>query len=255
MKRIISLLLILLSINTITATSKFTLCAYVDKKSGETLGFFQTWAIEKNGSDIFLYYKSDSPLQSNYTIKIERIENRNDTSYTVIDEIKISPKYIDSSWMAKRYEFNKPGNYRFTLLDSTNTTTLECYTTSLRYLDNEYMNDSALDTWYYKNVSLKFCDSVWSEILIRKNDQFNTGKDFVAYVAHDDEKQLRTSKIIVKIYSLNEAKTLKTTKEYDINYHQRWTTIPFNFSEKGKYIIELYSDKNIFIQNKIVDIY
>ena len=48
---------------------------------------------------------------------------------------------------------------------------------------------------------------------------------------------------------------LKETKEFPLNYSQRWTSLPFNISEKGKYIIELYNDNNIFIQSKTVDIY
>ncbi len=255
MRRFFYILFCLIIINSVYAESKFSLCAYVDKKSGETLGFFQSWAIEKTGSDIFIYYKSENPLQAVYKVKIERLENRIDTNYILVNEMEIKPKYADSSWMAKRYTFYHPGIYKFTLLDSTATQTIATYETSIRYLDTEYANDTSIDTWYYKNVKLNFCDSVWSEILIRKNDRFLNGNNFMAYLSHDDEKQLKCHKINAKIFLLNGDKSLKDTKEFPLNYSQRWTILPFNISEKGKYIIELYNDNNIFIQSKTVDIY
>lgn len=244
-----------ISISSIAA-SKFSLCAYIDD-SDKAIGFYETFATENTGNDIYIYYNSDKGLDPSYKVKIERMENRVDSSYALLDEITLKPKDPASTYAYQSYEFSLPGFYKFTLLDNSGTNTVETYKTSIRYLDNYYAADSTLDTWYYKNVKMVFCDSVLSEIFIGKKNKFTynpNGTVISTYVSHDDEKKLRTEKIIAKIYSTNDSKQLVNTVTIDLQPTQRFTIFPITLKDKGKYSVELFSDKDIFIQKKAVEI-
>ncbi|MFN8283820.1 MAG: hypothetical protein U0U67_11440 [Chitinophagales bacterium] len=234
--------------------NRFALCLYIDD-SDKAVGFRESFATEKDGNDIYIYYQADANLTQDYKVKIERMEDRADSVYTVLDEIILPVNKTPKNYTYKSYTFSLPGFYRFTLLDS-NSNAIETYKTSIRYLDNYYANDSALDTWYYKNTAIVFCDSVLSEIFIGKKNKFpyNTGGTIVTtYITHD-EKKLRTEKIVAKIYTIDGAKNLIETLNIDIKPTQRWTSFPVTLKNRGKYRVELYSDKGIFIQSKTVEI-
>ncbi|HUM51621.1 MAG TPA: hypothetical protein PK431_07375 [Chitinophagales bacterium] len=254
MKLFVYAFLILITIP-IFATTKFAMCAYIDDND-KAIGFYETFATENTGNDIYIFYKQDVSINQTYKVKIERMENRIDSEYQIVDTISLKAINDTQNYCYNSYTFSLPGFYKITLLDSTATNSLATYKTSIRYLDNYYNNDSTIDTWYYKNVKMAFCDSVLSEILIGQKSKFilnEVGINIVTYVAHD-EKKLRTDKIIAKIYSINNSKNLVETLTIDLKPTQRWTSFPINIKNKGKYSVELFSDKDIFIQKKSVEV-
>ncbi len=254
MKLFVYAFLILITLPTF-ATSKFAMCAYIDD-SDKAIGFYETFATENTGNDIYIYYKQDATINQTYKVKIERMANRIDSAYEIVDTITMKAKNETQNYCYNSYSFSLPGFYKFTLLDSNATNIIETYKTSIRYLDNYYKDDSTLDTWYYKNTKIVFCDSVLSEIFIGKKNKFpfnEVGSTIVTYISHD-EKKLRTEKIIAKIYAINDSNNLIETLTIDLKPTQRWTSFPITIKNKGKYSVELFSDKDIFIQKKSVEV-
>lgn len=255
MKLFIYTFFVFFSIKTF-ATNKFALCAYIDDND-KAKGFYQSFVTENTGNDIYIYYQSDFNLTQNYLVKIELMDSRIDSVYTMIDEIKLNAIDNSKNYTYTSYEFNRPGFYKLTLLDSSNTNVIETTKTRIRFSDNFYTTDSTLDSWYYKNTKMEFCDSILSEIFIGKKQKFEynpAGTVITTYISHDVGKALHTEKITAKIYDLNAANNLIDTIEVELKPTQRWTSFPITIKDKGKYNVELFSDKAIFIQKKTVEV-
>jgi hypothetical protein len=102
-----------------------------------------------------------------------------------------------------------------------------------------------------------FCDSIYKDELIGVNDTFslNLEKNITIYIGNETGKNLRTDRIIGKIYKLAENnKTLYRTDIYFTKYTWQWTFLNLFLDKRGNYLVELYTEDDLFMNSKLITI-
>ncbi len=233
----------------------FQLCGEFDHQ-GKPLNSYKNWIINKNGSFMYIFYKKDENIKGKHYIRIEKIYNRNNPTYFLYDEFALM---VDSTqnWIANKYTFMKNGDYRFYIYNESQRAPIDSFYTSLDYAADVYTDNGYLDTWYYINSNMQFCDSMSNKQLIGTKDSFklNLEKDITIYLSHESGKLLRTDRVIGRIYQLiNNQKVYYKTDIYFTEYNWQWTYLYLFIDRKGKFLVELYTEDDLFINSRIITI-
>ena len=230
MKQIIIFLLFCCSINTIDASTIFTVCADYDN-TGNPINSYNIWSVKRAGNFMYIFLKSDQLLTKKYHVRIEKQYNRNDTSFLLFDRFDLKNDGTQN-WIANKYTFLKSGIYKFLLFEDEIETPINTYYTTILYTEDTYVEDGFVDTWYYRNTDFGFCDSI----------QY-------------DKLWLKTDRMLAKIYKIekNEKKFL-FTDVFFTQYNWKWTFLDLYLQKKGKYLIELYNEEDVFINSRNLEL-
>ncbi len=243
------LLLCLLLISQLTnkAENKLLLCTAYDA-NGEYSGDYSSWNIQKTGNYMYLFYTSDKPVNDTLFITINKTFNRKDTNFYLFDHYYLIP---DSSkkFAVNKYTFSKPGNYQLRVFDRKSEELLGMYTAFIGYNEDQYNEVFFTDTWYYKETSIFFCDSISEDMPIGKREVFNYDSNrnkITLYIENANKKPLKTNNVFIKVYD-KENRKLILSDSYSLNGNWFWTYINIFLEEKGKYTLELYNADDVFI--------
>ena len=256
MKQIVIFFLFCCSINTIDASTIFTVCADYDN-TGNPINSYNIWSVKRAGNFMYIFLKSDQLLTKKYHVRIEKQYNRNDTSFLLFDRFDLKNDGT-KNWIANKYTFLKSGIYKFLLFEDEIETPINTYYTTILYTEDTYVEDGFVDTWYYRNTDFRFCDSIQNEKLFGVKDVFKAQPNetkITIYISQYDKLWLKTDRMLAKIYKIekNEKKFL-FTDVFFTQYNWKWTFLDLYLQKKGKYLIELYNEEDVFINSRNLEL-
>ena len=254
MRLLLCLILIVVSTKSF-AQNKLFLCAEYNK-DGTYSGTYSNWSIEKTGNYVYLFFESATPVSDTVMVKIDRIYNRRDTSYYEFDHYYLVPEE-SKKFAVNKYTFTKPGNYRINVYDRNGVRLAEPHFTEIKFAENEYDQLLFKDSWYYNTSKIYFYEKMIGDSMVGKTSIFNLKQNettAILYIEQENQKPLKSGHLFVSVYSDDSCHELVSAYTYYINENWFWTFIPVSFKRKGKFIVELYNDNDVFIQREKIEI-
>lgn len=256
MRKIILVLFLFCAIKNVEAKNIFTVCAQFDS-SGNPINSYTEWNIQRSGNFMYIFFKADYLLTKKYHVRIEKQYNRIDSTFLLFDRFDLKNDN-SKNWIANKYTFLKSGIYKFLLFEGENETPIETYYTTILYTNETYIDDGFVDTWYYINTDFKFSDSTKNDSLFSIKDIFKAQPQetkITMYISQYEKLWLKTDRILAKIYALeNNEKKLLYTDVYFTKYNWKWTNLSLYLTKKGKYLIELYNEEDVFINARKLEL-
>ena len=237
------------------AQNKLLLCSNYTN-DGAFAGDYENWTIQKGGNYMFLHYTSSTPINDTIFIGIEKNFNRRDTNYYEYDHYYL---ITDSSrkWAVNKYVFTKTGQYKMTAYDRHNNQLAPIYTTFIRLEDKAYSDMYFTDTWYYEKSKIFFYEKTIGDTMFGKNNVFTyqpTGSKVILYIEQPEGQSLKTNHLLISVFSDDKCHEHLFSYTYYLEKSWFWTHVPIYFYQKGKYIVELYNDDDVFINSASLEI-
>lgn len=246
---------LLLSIRFAFAENKFVLCTGYDK-NGVYEGAYEDWSIQKGGNFMYLFYSSGTPINDTLFVKIDKTFDRKDTNYYEYDHYYLVPS--DSKQFAvNKYTFTKTGNYKISVYDRNDSLLITPYLTNISIDEQAYNDMYFRDTWYYATSRINFFEKTIGDTMIGRNTVFAynpNGTKVILYINQKETIPFKTRHLVSKVYTSDKCHELISTNTYYVNENWHWTFISVYFSNKGKYIVELYNDDDVFINSGSLEI-
>lgn len=240
---------------TIKAQSKLFLCTDY-AKDGTLSGNYENWTIQKGGNFLYLYFSSSTPINDTIFIGIEKNFNRRDTTYYEYDHYYL---VTDSSkkWAVNKYVFSKTGQYRITAYDRHNNQLAVPYKTVIQLEDQAYSDMYFRDTWYYEESKVYFYNTAVGDTMFGRNNVFSyqpLGNKVILYLEQPEAKPFKTNHLFVSIFMDDKCHQYIDSYTFYVDDTWLWTHVPIYFSKKGKYIVEIYNDDDVFINSTSLEI-
>ncbi len=255
MMRLLLLFLCTIIYNFSNAQGKLILCTNYDNE-GKYAGVLDNIYINKSGNFMYLFYEATSPINDTLYIKIEKNFNRKDSNYYQFDHYYLVPD-ASKKWAVNKYIFTKPGNYKISTFNRNGVEIAKPSFAKFSFEDNEYDDLLIKDSWYYKKSKITFYEKSVGDSLVGENDIFNyqpSETKILLKIAQENQKPLNTNNLFVSIYTDDKNHEFISSDSYYVNENWWWTFIPIYLKNKGKYIVEVYTNNDIFIQHKKVEI-
>ncbi len=253
--RFIAYILLALQLNISKAENKLILCTNYSS-DGTHSGTYENWSIQKGGNYMYLFYESISPITDTVYISISKKFNRKDTNYYEYDHYYLVP---DSSkkWAVNKYTFTKSGSYKISVHNRFHTTLSSPLFTDINLAENEYNDIYFPDTWYYNQSKIYFYEKAIGDSMVGKSDSYlynAAGNKIILYIEQENKSPLKSGHLFISIYTADKCHEFINSFTYYINEKWYWTFVPINFNKKGKFIVELYNDDDVFINSSILEI-
>lgn len=237
------------------AQNKLFLCTGYGK-DGSYSGAYERWNIQKDGNYMYIYFQPLSILRDTVYVSIDKTYNRRDSNYYQYDRYFLVP---DSSkkWAVNKYTFTKPGKYKITAFDINNNQLSEPYYTDIDINLNDYKDMHYVDTWYYNQSKIGFYEKAVGDSMIGRNDVFPykpEGTNVVLYIEQPEKQPFKTNHFLASIYTNDNNHRFITSKMYYVNEQWHWTFVNVDFDKKGKYLLELYNEDDVFINSSPIEI-
>lgn len=205
---------------------------------------------------MYLFYEASSPIYDTLYIKIQKDFSRKDSNYYQFDHYYLVPD-ISKKWAVNKYIFSKPGRYKISVYNRNGAEITEPLLTKIIYNENEYDDLMIKDTWFYNQSKITFYEKNIGDSLIAENIIFNyqpSETKVILKIEQENKKPLNSNNLFVKIYTDDENHKFISSNAYNINENWWWTFIPIYIKNKGKYLVEVYTNNDIFIQSKKIEV-
>ncbi|MFN8295826.1 MAG: hypothetical protein U0T69_06490 [Chitinophagales bacterium] len=264
MKHLIYLLLAFfsLSMSTFAQNGKVVLCEDYNKTTGIPTGINKNWDVEKEkGSYVYIIYSQDNIIKEKLSLYVDKKNEKG--SYIAFDtqDFDYNPTTDKKKWAMYDYKFTESGDYRISVMGKADDALAIVYT-NIGYMkdsgndkDNS-SDDDASDTYYYEDSKVTFGESAENGELKGEATEFrliNGKRDFVCMISQD--KALKVKEIKVSIYSGDSYKDLVSEETYTVGgLDWDWIKVPISVTKPGKYVVDVYNEKDTFINSGYFEI-
>lgn len=237
------------------AQNKFVLCSEYTN-DGTYTGANDSWSLKKGGNFVYFFYQSETLINDSIFVRIDKSYNRKDTNFYHYDHYHLLPG-ASKKWAANKYTFLKTGKYKITLYDKNSKQLTESVYANIYLDEKEYDDMYFLDTWYYSQSKITFFDKVVRDSLYDQKNVFaydSSGTKIIVYVGQQNKKPLRTDHLFVSVYTADKCHELISSHSYYTNDKWHWTHLPVYMRQKGKFIVEIYNDDDVFINSAVFEV-
>lgn len=262
MKKLILLLIIAFSISyniSAQSTKKAELCSDYNKTTGVPTGVGKYWDVINDGlgSNVYLIYTQDKLIKEDLTLYLDR-KNANGSyvaygTYYFNNDIKVSP----AKWAMYDVNFKEEGDYRLTVTGK-NADALAVTYADIKFIKDKSNNTAKTtksgdvdDTYYYEDSKVTFGESIQDGKLSGEAATFSLigeSKEITAKIEQDDD--LKLTLIYVDIYTGDDYKEKVSSLSYDVeDITWNWISTPIKFYKKGKYVVDFYTQDDVFINS------
>ena len=255
MRFIFSVILFAFICSSTNAQGKLIICSEY-KQDGSYTGVYNNWFINKKGNFMYLFYESSTAVSDTVFVKLDKQFNRRDSNYYELDHYYLIPSG-NKKWAANKYIFTKPGKYRISAYNRNGDLLTAPYYTTISFAENEYDDLFLKDSWYYESSIIEFYEKAIGDSMIGKNDVFNyqpNNTNITLYILQQNKKPLQSQHLFVSVYSDDKLHEHISSYPYYIDASWHWTFLPVKMERKGKFIVEIYNDDDVFINSAKIEI-
>ena len=197
------------------------------------------------------------------------VDKKNDNgSYIAFDtqDFKNNPSSDKKNWAMFDYKFTESGDYRISVMGKGEDAMALTYT-NIGYMKDkdsdksstkEYGTDDekASDTYYYEDSKITFGESCDEGVMKGEATTFrliNGKKDFVAMISQD--KDFLVTEVTVSVYTGESYKDLVSEEKYTVGgLDWNWIKFPITVKKAGKYVVDIYNNKDTFMNSGYFEI-
>ncbi len=238
------------------SSNKIELCSDYDKTTGEPIGIAVNWDVKDDGvgSNVYLIYKQDKKIKEGLTLYLDK-KNANGSyiangTYSFDNNIKENQK----KWAMYDLNFREEGDYRLTVVGNSADALAVTYS-NIKFMEDDISKpakkDDVVETSYYENSKITFGESISNGTLVGESAVFRlsgSSKEIIANISQADD--LKLTLIYVDIYTGTDYKEKISSLSYKVDDPTwNWISTPIKFYKKGKYVVDFYTQDEIFINS------
>ena len=233
--------------------------------AGDPMGAANTWNIPKAGGAVYMVYKNDgqkitSPRLYLFIDKMVGTEYKQYDSKTIICN-----KYLE--WALYDYTFTEAGSYKITVRSDLGVDQASEFCTVLVEGHEEIPTDApggthttttptpttdVVSSDYYIDAKVQFCEEVdGSGSPVKLSDLFNIdSRGGYLYILVSSTKPLKTSQLIIDIWTGEEYKEPVETIYADVDPSKTWVKTKYILKNKGgSYKFSVFNKDQTFVQS------
>ncbi|MGG9971974.1 hypothetical protein ACQ33O_09300 [Ferruginibacter sp. SUN002] len=256
-KLILALSIILLNVSLgFAQNEKVVLCTDYDKTTGQPIGINKDWDIKKTGSYVYIVYSQDRAINESLTLQVDKKNAAGNFVFYARESFynNISDK---KKWAMYDYKFTSDGDYRVSVLGKNNVTLAKTMANIAYMSDEGTSNPSAItNSDYYASSTVAFGESVENAKLVGEASTFklvNGSKHLVCLITNDSA--FKTKSVTLYVYTganYKEKAYQETFTVGDLDWD--WIKVPVDATKVGKYVVDIYNDKDTFINSGYFEI-
>lgn len=253
-------------LNTFAQTSsgkQVVLCEDYDKSTGVATGINKNWDIKAEGSYVYVIYSQDKLIKEDLKLYVDKKNGSGDFiaygTYYFNNDIKENP----AKWAMYDLKFTEQGDYKITVIGKSENTLAVTYSNigfmvgedvnaeNLKKSKKTTSNNDEIDTYYYENSEMTFGESISEGVLSGEATTFKlngSSKEIKAKIEQDED--LKLTQVVISIYTGTDYKEKVSELSYTIEDPTwNWISVPIKFYKKGKYVVDAYSQDDVFINS------
>lgn len=240
----------------IAQNQKVVLCRDYNKDNGMPIDINPDWDIKKDGgSYVYIIYSQDKPIAQTLTLKVDK--KNTSGNFIFYDRKSFSVLPTDKKkWAMFDYKFITDGDYRVTVLGKGNIALAKTFT-NIAYISETAVTDTtSANTNYYKNSTVVFGESGEKGQIKDEAKVFSLqdGKKTI-YCMVSNDKSLDTKSMTIYVYSGIDYKDKAYSETFTIDgLDWDWVKVPIDLTKTGKYVVDLYNDKDVYINSGYFEI-
>lgn len=260
MKQLSLLLFTIISFAISLNAQTVTLCKDYNSNTGAPIEEGKYWDIDDDGkgSNVYLIYKQDKAIKEDLKLYIDK---KNTSGSYIAYATKYFYNDISSNaktWAMYDVNFTEKGDYRLTVIGKNGTALAVTYT-NIDYKKNDpsdankkkIAKKDAPDTYYYEYSEITLGTSINDGILSGVDTTFylfGTAKEITAKL--EQTEALKLTKIYVDIYTGSNYEEKVSSLGYNVDDPTwNWISVPIKFYKKGKYVVDFYTQDDVFINS------
>lgn len=254
-KSTIQIVALVCSIQWSISAQSVVLCDKYDSY-GTPTGIHHDWDIEESGGYVYILYQQPTVISATNSWYLYIDKDWNNTNvYSAYNTIELNPE-TGKSWLVYDYQLTEAGKYKVSIQKNQESQAEFYFDVAIKNKTGSAApaisgSGDKIDTYYYENSLIQFCSSLdENKKPLDIKSTFHLGRTHNATVTiytTNNEKPVKTNSIEVVISSYGAE--IKELKRYSISVQPDWDFFYFKheFNEAGKYIIDLYSGEDNFI--------
>ena len=216
---------------TVQAQKKVVLAESFDESDGTPSGVYDSWDIKSDGGYVYIVYLNDGKkITKPLSLWVDKKDENGDYVAFSTLEFEIDKKHTFATY---DYLLEEDGDYYF-------------------QVDGE----NEIDTYYYEDSKVEFAYNV-SSTGIAENPQeeflFIRGGNKIQ-ILFDNGKEIKTSSVTFSIYGGKDYSEEIETFDVDVDPTWGWFKVEQLFLAKGKYVVDIYSEDDIFMNSGYIEI-
>ena len=226
---------------TVQAQKKVVLAESFDESDGTPSGVYDSWDIKSDGGYVYIVYLNDGKkITKPLSLWVDKKDENGDYYFQVVDE---NENVLADTYAKVNYiEGVKP-----TKNDDTEVSDEK---------EGDDDDEDEIDTYYYEDSKVEFAYKV-SSTGIAENPQeeflFIRGGNKIQ-ILFDNGKEIKTSSVTFSIYGGKDYSEEIETFDVDVDPTWGWFKVEQLFLAKGKYVVDIYSEDDIFMNSGYIEI-
>ena len=254
-----------LAFNALAQGEKVVLCESYDKTTGTPTGINKNWDIEKEkGSYVYVVYSQDKIIKDKLSLYVDK--KNSSGSFIAFDtqSFDYNPSTDKKNWAMYDYKFTEEGDYRISVMGKGDDALAVAYT-NIGYMKDDGtdkstdiidVKDDGTDTYYYEDSKITFGESAEEGEMKGEATEFkliNGKRDFVCMISQD--KDFKVKEVKVSVYTGESYKELVSEETFTVGgLDWNWIKIPISVKKTGKYVVDIYNEKDTFMNSGYIEI-
>jgi len=254
--RILLFLPLLFSFFSHIHAQSIVLCESYDTK-GNPSGIGSSWVVKPGGASVYMLYRQPTAIQSGTWYIYVDYDWDETGELSAYNTVEIEPE-AGKNWFVYDSKFEDAGKYKAMVMHDG----IEVASTNFQIsiesgnVTTAEDSDDEIDTYYYENSSVGFCNSVdASGTPEGLSETFSLdGKESISVTIYVENggQPFKTKQVLVNIYKDEETAPYG---KYSLDIQSEWDFMSFKqaFTQPGTYIVDIYND-DIYINTGTVTI-
>jgi hypothetical protein len=251
-------------------SNTISLCTDYNHITGEPSGVYSIWEIPPvGGGFVYVVYQQSKPIKKALYVTLEKQDSYGNYQF-------YSKAFFNNdlksglNWSMYDMKFTEEGDYRISVFGK-GKTALAITLTEINFvpetdyyeeevlipeeasdvIEEEEVLDPEYDTYYYENSIVTFGTGIEDGVLINESNEFKLkGKSMDLMIKVDMDEELRLSIIYVGLYvgeNYDEEVSNESFTVADKTWN--WINVPITVYKKGKYVVDLYNQNDVFVNS------
>lgn len=227
--------------------------------NGVPKGINKNWDISKNGSYVYVLYTQDKIITSSLLLYVDKKNAKGEFVAYDTKDFPYNPKTDKKKFAVYDLLFTEEGDYKLSVINGADSKELANTTTNIAFMKSEKSksNDDEIDTYYYEYSTIVFGESIDENAVVKgeaeKFKLINGKRDLYLKLEQDDALKLK--EISMDVYGGESYKDKIYTETFSIpSKDWNWVKLPIKFTAPGKYVVDLYSDTDVYINSGYIEI-
>jgi hypothetical protein len=246
---------------------KVVLCVDYDRITGAPIDAYSAWDIPSDGKGGYIYmvYSQESIIKDPLTIYIDK--KTTGEAYKSYSTIQMNNDVTSAAknWAMYDLNFKEEGDFRISVIGK-NQVPLGITYADIKFAPataatensgtTEAFDPDNIDTYYYEYSWIDFGTGIDEGVLIDKSNEFNLkGREMEIMTLLENDEPLYLKEIVVSVYTGDDYKEEVSTETFTVgDLEWTWISFPITVSKKGKYVVDVYSQDDIYVNSGYFEI-